>query len=161
MKHRKDRNKDRQASNYSYCPAARDFALNNLHAILACMKRRSEQLNIRVTSQERSALEAAARKQGFRGLADYLRAVAFSGKIPAEHTYTVLIHPADADEGGFWAEVPALPGCNSQGETYEQTIEHTRQAIEGYLRMLVKLGKPIPSEKQPKSTTITAVKVAV
>src|SRR5512146_920299 len=72
-------------------------------AILACMKRRSEQLNIRVTAQERSALEAAARSHGFRGSADYLRAVAFAGKPPTEHAYTVIIHPADPDEGGFWA----------------------------------------------------------
>ncbi|HSV15663.1 MAG TPA: type II toxin-antitoxin system HicB family antitoxin [Tepidisphaeraceae bacterium] len=114
-----------------------------------------------MTAQERTALELAARKHGFRGVADYLRAVAFSGKAPAEYTYTVRIHPGDADESGFWAEVPALSGCNAQGETYEQTIEHARQAIEGYLRMLIKLGEPIPIEKQPRAVTVTAVKVAV
>ncbi len=125
------------------------------------MKRRTEQLNIRVTPQERAALEAAAKEKGFRGLADYLRAVAFSGKPPSEYTYTVIVHPADPDEGGFWAEVPTLPGCNTQGETYAETIAHARQAIEGYLRMLVKLNEPIPTEKQPKATTVTAVKVSV
>ena len=125
------------------------------------MKRRTRQLNIRVTPQEKNALELAARHHGFRGTGEYLRSVALSGRAPSEYTYTVIIHPADADEGGFWAEVPALSGCNTQGETYEQTIEHARQAIEGYLRMLIKLGKTIPTEKQPKSTTVTAVKVAV
>lgn len=125
------------------------------------MKRRTEQLNIRVTPQERTAFQAAARKHGFAGLADYIRAAAFSGKAPAEYTYTVVVHPADADEGGFWAEVPALPGCNTQGETYEQTIAHAQQAIEGYLRMLIKLGRPIPAEKQPRAKTVAAVKVAV
>lgn len=125
------------------------------------MKRRSQQLNIRLTPQERSTLEAAARKHGFRGLADYLRSVALSGRAPEEFTFTVIIHPGEIDEGGFWAEAPALPGCNSQGETYEQTVENIREAVQGYLRMLVKLGKPIPTEKQPRSATITAVKVAI
>ncbi len=78
-----------------------------------------------------------------------------------QFTYTVRIHPADDDEGGYWAEVPALPGCNTQGETYEQTLAHARDAIRGYLRMLIKLGEPIPSEKQPKRTITEAVKVVV
>jgi predicted RNase H-like HicB family nuclease len=125
------------------------------------MKRRTQQLNIRVTPQEKIALEVAAHEHGFRGVTDYLRAVAFSGKAPAEYTYSVKIHPGQKNEGGFWAEVPALPGCNTQGETYEETVAHARDAIEGYLRMLVKLGKPIPIEKQPKATTVTAVRVAV
>ena len=42
--------------------------------------------------------------------------------------YTILIHKAE--EGGFWAEVPALPGCFSQGETIEETIANTKEAIE-------------------------------
>jgi len=54
------------------------------------MKQRTEQLNIRVTPQERLALEASAKRQGFRGLADYLRAVAFAGRPPVEHAYTVV-----------------------------------------------------------------------
>ena len=82
-------------------------------------------------------------------------------KTRSEHTYTVVIHPASASEGGFWAEVPALPGCNTQGETYQETITNAREAIEGYLKMLVKAGEPIPVESQPKSKTITAVRVAV
>jgi predicted RNase H-like HicB family nuclease len=125
------------------------------------MKRRTHQINIRVTSQEKNELSRAARKKGFNGLGDYLRAAALSGRSPAEYTYTVKIHPADPDEGGFWAEVPALPGCNTQGETYEETIAHAQQAIEGYLQMLIKRGEPVPIERQPKAVTIAAVKVAV
>jgi predicted RNase H-like HicB family nuclease len=125
------------------------------------MKQRTEQLNIRVTAQERAALEAAAKKQGFRGVGDYLRAAAFSGRAPAEYTYTLVIHPGEEDEGGFWAEVPALAGCNAQGETYEETVANARLAIEGYLRMLIKVGEKIPAEKQPRGRTVTAVRVAV
>jgi len=43
----------------------------------------------------------------------------------------IIIHPAE--EGGFWAEVPGLPGCYSQGETLPEVKAHIREAIEGYL----------------------------
>jgi predicted RNase H-like HicB family nuclease len=46
-------------------------------------------------------------------------------------TLKVLIHAAD--EGGFWAEVPALPGCVSQGETVDEVRTNVREAIEGWL----------------------------
>jgi len=43
----------------------------------------------------------------------------------------VLIH--SAEEGGYWAEVPALPGCVSQGETIDELRSNIREAIEGWL----------------------------
>ena len=43
----------------------------------------------------------------------------------------VRIH--EAEEGGFWAEVPALPGCVSQGESLDETIANIREAISGWL----------------------------
>jgi predicted RNase H-like HicB family nuclease len=46
-------------------------------------------------------------------------------------TLKVLIH--SAEEGGFWAEVPALPGCVSQGETMDELRANVREAIEGWL----------------------------
>jgi len=42
-------------------------------------------------------------------------------------TLKAIIHPAD--EGGFWAEVPALPGCLTQGETLEEVQANLREAI--------------------------------
>lgn len=48
--------------------------------------------------------------------------------------YTILIH--QAEEGGFWSEVPALPGCYSQGETIDETLHNTKEAIESYLMAL-------------------------
>ena len=51
--------------------------------------------------------------------------------ILALMTLKVLIHPAE--EGGFWAEVPALPGCVSQGETVDEVRSNVREAIEGWL----------------------------
>ena len=48
--------------------------------------------------------------------------------------YTILIHPAE--EGGYWTEVPALSGCFSQGDTVEEAIENTRDAIECFTAAL-------------------------
>jgi predicted RNase H-like HicB family nuclease len=46
-------------------------------------------------------------------------------------TLKAIIH--EAEEGGFWAEVPALPGCVTQGETVEDVTLNLREAIEGWL----------------------------
>ncbi len=46
-------------------------------------------------------------------------------------TLKVLIH--NAEEGGYWAEVPALRGCVSQGETMDEVRTNVREAIEGWL----------------------------
>ena len=45
----------------------------------------------------------------------------------------ILIHPAE--EGGFWAEVPALLGCVSEGDTIEETLANIREAAEGWLEV--------------------------
>ena len=44
---------------------------------------------------------------------------------------TVLVH--DAEEGGYWAEVPEFPGCLSQGETLDELERNIREAIEAWL----------------------------
>ncbi|MBI2301338.1 MAG: type II toxin-antitoxin system HicB family antitoxin [Armatimonadetes bacterium] len=43
----------------------------------------------------------------------------------------VVVH--DAEEGGFWAEVPALPGCLTQGETFEELVQNLYDAVELWL----------------------------
>ena len=43
-------------------------------------------------------------------------------------TIRAIVHRAE--EGGFWAEVPALPGCNTQGETEEEIRANLQEAIE-------------------------------
>jgi len=43
----------------------------------------------------------------------------------------VIIHPAE--EGGFWAEVPAIQGCATQGETIEELLANLREAVEACL----------------------------
>jgi predicted RNase H-like HicB family nuclease len=53
--------------------------------------------------------------------------------------FAIVIH--QEPEGGFWAEVPALPGCYSQGETVEDLMTNVREAIEGVLDVLESQGK--------------------
>ncbi|MGH9927822.1 MAG: type II toxin-antitoxin system HicB family antitoxin [Pyrinomonadaceae bacterium] len=43
----------------------------------------------------------------------------------------VVVH--EAEEGGFWAEVPAIPGCATQGETFEELLHNLSEAVEGSL----------------------------
>ena len=43
----------------------------------------------------------------------------------------VVVH--EAEEGGYWGEVPSLPGCASQGETLDELLANLREAIGGYL----------------------------
>lgn len=45
-------------------------------------------------------------------------------------TLTVLVHEADEGETGFWAEVPELPGCVSQGETLDELEANIIEAIQ-------------------------------
>lgn len=42
-----------------------------------------------------------------------------------------IIHPAE--EGGYWAEVPALPGCITEGDTMEEVMTNLKDAIVGWL----------------------------
>ncbi|MEH1929689.1 type II toxin-antitoxin system HicB family antitoxin [Nostoc sp.] len=44
-----------------------------------------------------------------------------------------IIHPAQ--EGGYWAEVPALPGCITEGDTREEVMANLKDAIEGWLEV--------------------------
>jgi predicted RNase H-like HicB family nuclease len=53
-------------------------------------------------------------------------------------TYTVVIH--EEAEGGFWAEVPALPGCYSQGDSVAELLENVREAIAGVLDVMKEQG---------------------
>ena len=43
----------------------------------------------------------------------------------------VVVH--EAEEGGYWAEVPAIPGCATQGETFEELLQNLYEAVEGCL----------------------------
>ncbi|HDD43702.1 MAG TPA: type II toxin-antitoxin system HicB family antitoxin [Candidatus Desulfofervidus auxilii] len=48
----------------------------------------------------------------------------------------VIIHTAK--EGGYWAEVPSIPGCATQGETFEELLTNIYEAVEGCLSVDMK-----------------------
>ena len=43
----------------------------------------------------------------------------------------VIVH--EAEEGGYWAEVPAIPGCATQGETFEELLQNLYEAVDACL----------------------------
>jgi len=47
----------------------------------------------------------------------------------------VVIH--EAEEGGYWAEVPSIPGCATQGNTFEELLHNLYEAVEGCLSVEV------------------------
>jgi len=47
----------------------------------------------------------------------------------------VIIH--EAEEAGYWSEVPSIPGCATQGETFEELLKNLYEAIEGCLSVEV------------------------
>lgn len=71
------------------------------------------------------------------------------------HAYTVVLEPAA--EGGFVARVPSLPGCLSQGETFEEAKHNIQDAITAYLAVLKEDGDEIPEESEERVVaTVTA-----
>ena len=56
----------------------------------------------------------------------------------------VVVH--EAEEGGFWAEAPALPGCASQGDTLDELLANMREAVESWLAVDVPI--PAPGARQ-------------
>lgn len=52
--------------------------------------------------------------------------------------YAVVIH--EEPQGGYWAEVPALPGCYSQGESVDELMANVREAISGVLEVMKEQG---------------------
>lgn len=72
--------------------------------------------------------------------------------------YTVIIYPAE--EGGYWAKVPSLPGCYSQGETIDDTLANVKEAIESHIIALREEGHDIPGEEKRPIITSSKVEVA-
>lgn len=68
-------------------------------------------------------------------------------------SYLVVVKADPA--GGYWTQVPALPGCGSQGDTIEDAVANTREAINSYLGSLMKHGEPVPEDR----TLVTQVAV--
>ncbi len=66
--------------------------------------------------------------------------------------YTIILMPEE--EGGYSVEVPALPGCYTQGETREEAIAMVKEAIELYLESCKAHDEPIPEESGVESLVV-------
>ena len=62
-----------------------------------------------------------------------------------EMEYSIIIY--EAEEGGYWTKVPILPGCGSQGETFDEAITNTKEAIESHIIALQEDGQEVPTER--------------
>ncbi len=69
--------------------------------------------------------------------------------------YTAIFEPAE--EGGYVVSVPALPGCLSQGDTFEEAVKMIKDAMKGYLAVLKKEGLEIP--KEDEDVVVTKVSI--
>jgi predicted RNase H-like HicB family nuclease len=57
----------------------------------------------------------------------------------------VIIH--DAEEGGYWAEVPAIPGCVTQGDSFEELLQNLYEAVEACLSADVEEAQTDPTAR--------------
>lgn len=61
-----------------------------------------------------------------------------------DYKFVAIIKPAE--EGGYYAYCPLLPGCTTQGETYSETVVNIEDAIKGVIEVMVEHGDPLPLE---------------
>ena len=59
----------------------------------------------------------------------------------------------EAEGGGYWAEVPAIPGCATQGDTFEELLSNIYEAVEGCLS--------VENQEVPLSGTDRLIEIAV
>ena len=68
-------------------------------------------------------------------------------------SYTVHFIPAE--EGGYVVEVPALEGCVTEGDTFEEAEQNAREAIGVYVESLKARGLPLPDDRETVLKHIT------
>lgn len=65
----------------------------------------------------------------------------------------VILIP-DVESGGFVVEVPSLPGCYSQGDTYDEALANIREAINLHIESMIAHGEEVPDDIQPILATV-------
>jgi predicted RNase H-like HicB family nuclease len=74
--------------------------------------------------------------------------------VTRELEYAVIVY--EAEEGGFWTEVPSLPGAGSQGESIEEALARTKESIQLVLEVMKEEGRQIQAPRE----VVMSVKVA-
>ncbi len=74
------------------------------------------------------------------------------------HQFTAIFE-ADAEYGGYTVTIPALPGCISEGETFDEALANIKEAAELYLEVLKEKGEKIPGENDGE-VVVAPVRIA-
>ncbi|VFM95472.1 MAG: Predicted nuclease of the RNAse H fold, HicB family [Candidatus Kentron sp. G] len=67
----------------------------------------------------------------------------------------ILFH--QAEEGGFWAEIPGLPGCISEGDDFDETLANIREAAEGWIA--VATDRALSREKSSEKAQVAEIEL--
>ncbi len=62
-----------------------------------------------------------------------------SADLVAERNMKLRVVIHEAEEGGFWAEVPSIPGCATQADSFEELLSNLCEAIEGCLSVAARV----------------------
>ena len=71
------------------------------------------------------------------------------------YNYKVIVE--ECEEGGFYGECPAFPGCHVEGETYEETMKETKEAVRTFIDDYNSRNELLPSD----NFLVTSVQVTV
>ncbi len=71
------------------------------------------------------------------------------------YNYKVVVE--ECEEGGFYAECPAFPGCHVEGETYEETMKEMKEAVRTFLDDYIFRNEELPSDH----FSVTSVQIAL
>ncbi len=74
-----------------------------------------------------------------------------------EQHLTYTIHIERDEDGVYVVSVPALPGCFTQGRTFDEAIAMAQDAIYAFVSTLARRGKTIPIEKSAKSPFVVSI----
>ena len=77
----------------------------------------------------------------------------------SRYQFTVLLEPDVEEPHRYNVRVPTLPGCLTYGESIDDALANAREAITGYIAVLIKAGDPVPLEEHPVIATSVVVLV--
>ena len=71
------------------------------------------------------------------------------------YNYKVVVE--ECEEGGFYAECPAFPGCHVEGDTYEETMKEMKEAIKVFINDYISRSEELPSDH----FSVTSVQIGI
>jgi len=71
------------------------------------------------------------------------------------YNYKIVVE--ECEEGGFYAECPAFPGCHVEGETYEETMKEMKEAVKTFINDYMARKDKLPTD----NFLVTSIQIAV